>query len=235
MLFLPSLSIQLLVFFLVLASAQRKWLPSRDWLCLLRCSIQARTIFGFMLAAIGFIPVGVVAAKSIGGDVNHYAMAIYFLLLLSVYLLLQIPRESLTSCRVIFLLCLALLIPSTFTLAYLKRFPGWYLYQNNFLEQAFEFSRDHPNQVYFPWQPLSVLLGEGRLYHLGEQLHYEILVGMKRHTQEQYWAHLPSHDRPVAIRPFGAPSAVIPMLYSDHSPGDPEPSLPGWIIFRSNK
>jgi hypothetical protein len=230
---LPSLTIQVFILLLVWIAAGVK-IPSISNLHqALIINSDARTIFGFLFAAAGFTPVGCSAARILGGDVNHYAIAIYFLTLLTVFLLVRISnKNSERALQPSWLVCAALLVSAASTWPYLLRFPGWYLYDNNFLEQAMKYSQKNAGAVYFPWQPLSVLLGEGRLYHLGEQLHYEILAGKPRHSREQYLRHIPGEDRPVAVRPYGAPASVIPLVFPEHKLSEAEPGLAGWSIFR---
>jgi hypothetical protein len=213
---IPPLAIQGAVILVVWIAAGANCPQIRKWPQLLIKSTDARISFGLLFAAIGFIPVGAVTSQSIGGDVNHYAIAIYFLLLLSVYWLACIPREISEHSRVPWLVCLALMIPTVATLPYLQKFPGWYLFHNNFLEHAMEYSKENPGTVYFPWQPLSVLLAEGRLYHFGTQLSDELLVGRPRHSREQYLAHLPGENVPVALRPYGAPAPILPIVFPEH-------------------
>jgi hypothetical protein len=36
---------------------------------------------------------------------------------------------------------------------------------NNPQQAAYEFARAHPRQAFFPWNPLSTLMADGKLYH----------------------------------------------------------------------
>jgi len=201
----------------------------------LKYNFHFRLGFGLLLATFGFLPVGILGAKSIAGDVNHYALPMYFLLIAIAHSVLQLRIQDIQTNITSFILAICFLISSTNILPLVNKFPGWYLYQNNFLEQAYRYSLNHPRATYFPWQPLSVLLAEGRLYHLGEQIHYENILNKRTRTNEQYFAHLPLNLSAIAVRPYGAPASVIPILFPQFCIGAPESELPRWEIYRKTR
>ena len=70
---------------------------------------------------------------------------------------------------------------------------------NNQQEIAYRRSKAHPGVVYFPWQPLSTLLGEGRLYHF-EWGAYDHYVAKNRNrvpvpSRQQIIAHIPDSSK----------------------------------------
>jgi len=205
-----------------------------DFWIQLKDNFHFRLGFGLFLATFGFLPVGILGAKSIAGDVNHYALPIYFLLIAIAHSVLQLSIQEIQTKKTSFFLAICFLISSINIFPLVNRFPGWYLYQNNFLDQAYRYSLNHPGAIYFPWQPLSVLLAEGRLYHLGEQIHYENILNKRTRTNEQYFSHLPLDISAIAVRPYGAPASVIPILFPQFCIGAPESELPRWVIYRKN-
>lgn len=234
---LPWLTISFAIFALVLAAG---WVSSREaagtkpetrWASI---TVPNLMLLGFLVAAIGYIPVGVMGAKSIGGDVNHYGISLYFFLMATAALIAVIPTIKYRLVSTVFLAA-ALLLSSVKSLEHIPRFPRWYLFENNFLEQARIFSRMHPGEIYFPWQPVSVLLGEGRLYHLGEQLHYEKLVGLPPRPTEEVVAHIPENLRGVAIRPHGAKANVLDIAFPEYTLSKSEALLPNWTILMRNE
>jgi hypothetical protein len=56
---------------------------------------------------------------------------------------------------------------------------------------AFDFARKHPNQVYFPYDPLSTLLVDKKLYHFDYGL-FDRRLGGYEVSEEHFRKHLPS-------------------------------------------
>jgi hypothetical protein len=61
-------------------------------------------------------------------------------------------------------LLLLVLSPQTATEENFRVFSGLHRPSRNMQEIAYRFSKRHPGQAYFPWNPLSNLMGEGKLY-----------------------------------------------------------------------
>ncbi len=228
----PNLLIQIAVMACIAAAVGIQVSGLSSMLARLHQDASFRFVFGLFFAAAGYALVGIYTGARHAADSNHYAPAMYFLLLAIIGLGLNPERSTSSFFPKNLLLVAAAWIAVSPVLFFIPRFPGWYLYQNNFLEHAYQYSKLHPGEAYFPWQPLSVLLAEGRLYHLGEQLYYEDLSGLPLREPAQYLAHLPQEAKFIAIRPFGAPASVLPMLFPDARPGAEVEGLPGWQVHR---
>jgi hypothetical protein len=61
---------------------------------------------------------------------------------------------------------------------------------------AFDFASHHRDEVYFPYDPLSTLLTDGKLYHFDYGLFDRRLAGFEV-SEDVFRAHLPSHMRYV--------------------------------------
>jgi hypothetical protein len=228
----PNLLVQLLVLGAVVTGIGCRFRGFRGYPSWLKNDVSFRFLFGVFFAAAGYAMIGVYTGAAFAADSNHYAPAMYFLLLAIIGFGLTPRAHFADSLSRSLLLTSAVWLATIPVLFFIPRFPGWYLYQNNFLEQAYRYAKLYPGEAYFPWQPLSVLLAEGRLYHLGEQLYYEDVCGVPLRRPEEYLAHLPQEAKIIAIRPFGAPAKVIPMLFSDVEPDVEVKGLPGWQIYR---
>jgi hypothetical protein len=228
----PNLLLQIIVF-ICIAVALGLRVPSMATLTAkLRTDAASRFIFGLWFAGSGYALIGIYTGAAYAADSNHYAPAMYFVLLATVAVGVNSRIPLSHPIRRSAILVAACWVAASPVFFFLPRFPGWYLYQNNFLEHAYQYSKSHPGEAYFPWQPLSVLLAEGRLYHLGEQLFYEDHLGMPLRKPAQYLAHLPAEAEFIAVRPFGAPASVLPMLFPDVQSGGEVDGLPGWQVYR---
>jgi hypothetical protein len=99
----------------------------------------------------------------------------------------------------------------------------------NAQEQALHFAREHPGQVWFPWDTLSTLLADGKLYHFDYGLLDRRLAGLPP-SPDHLKRHIPTHLRIIAI-PENAPS-------NESRPRDVAPvqlpQLPGFDVYLSN-
>jgi hypothetical protein len=95
---------------------------------------------------------------------------------------------------------------------------------------AFEFSRKHPNAAYFPWNPLSTLMADGKYYHFEYGLGDYYLAG-DIPPPEQIRAQLPS-AMAYLIYPPKRQSEAMHGLLGAFSARIESPELPpGWIVY----
>jgi hypothetical protein len=188
----------------------------------------------FFLFAFWMIPFAIMTRMRIGADSNHLAIPL-FLALLGVMTLLPPMLSDLFHSQVTFVAALISLGISVLLVVsltpYLEQYCGWFLWSHNSQEQALYYELSHNKRAYFPWQIYSMLLAEGKLYHLDDCLRYEASAGWKR-SDDSYRRFLPDEPFLIAIRPFGARSYVA--QEEGYHEVAPSPSLQGWNIYQRN-
>ena len=98
-------------------------------------------------------------------------------------------------------------------------------------QAAYEFARSHPEETYFPWQPLSTLMAEGRAYHFEYGVFDRVLVGAAP-TGEHFRAFLPSKLRRVVFRGDREQVITLSRQYLPEFTRKTEvPELPGWTAY----
>ncbi|MGI8904974.1 MAG: hypothetical protein ACR2IE_00595 [Candidatus Sumerlaeaceae bacterium] len=207
-----------------------------------RVRIQPLTLFVrqhpwclFLLVGLMMIPTAVLNRAKIGGSVNAYCLVLYFLSL-SVVLMLgwtaTDPDEPPLLKRAIkgatysyvFASLMWFLPPAATSLLDLRT------YHDSPQATAYEYARKHPGEIYFPWNPLSTYLAEGKAYHFFYGIIDRELAG-QRISQEHLWAHLPAKMRYLAY--LDSPKSpnlyfdrYLPAFFHKKKLG----ALPGWIV-----
>jgi len=166
----------------------REWLRDRDWMLLI-------LVAGFLF------PVSVLARSKIGALENSYHCLYYLLAACSVLLTKSVRTDSVPRYRwVAFLLtCLLSVSVSLQLQTGLRGLRHLGRLSDNPQQQAFEFARTHPGQAYFPWNPLSTLLAEGKLYHFDYAVRDRMLAGY-RVSDRHFRAQLPPNLRFVLFQ-----------------------------------
>jgi hypothetical protein len=198
---------------------------SKDWIVVL-------------IIAIFLIPTTLLGRVKVGGVENTLSPTIYFLAIAS---LLVIKEVVLNSSRklwrsLIFSGVLAIVTAATL----IQTLPFNYLSDlkrslpNNPQAVAYRYAKDHAGEVYFPFNPLSHLFAEGKLYHFHYGLFDRQLAG-DRLTDAHFYAHIPNKLKFVAFPPK-FPSRDLrkspPMQYlRQFSQKISLPELPEWTIF----
>ena len=175
-------------------------------------------------------PFALATRMKLGTDVNHLAIPIYCLLLITAILTPFIYLETLKSNNVINILSPVLLpvLVIFFSLPYLRTNCGWYLWNHNSQQQAMERLKNPHYGLYLPWQVLPHLIVDNKLYHIDDCLRYEVGVGWNR-PHDSLIQFLPTDTVHIAIRPYGAASYLADQsfktIYED-------PMLPKWTFFK---
>jgi len=125
----------------------------------------------FPFIGMAMIPVCLITRGKVGGDVNSFSPAVYFFALGAVSSLGAIASEGKKEDKKSLgrVLTPALLVMFIIThgipLSYFGFSSNISQMSENPQETAYRYAKAHPGETYFPWNPLSNLLAEGKLYH----------------------------------------------------------------------
>lgn len=216
--------------FLFLPSTSNKitgWLSYNRWSMLLTVSL-------FM------IPTSLLGRVKFGGATNTFSFTLYFLAAaatLLVFRLILAPvsintgsLQSFTPLKFLtVVLVIAFFLKNIPTNA-LKSLPGL-LQQlpNNPHQVAYNYARHHPGEAYFPWNPLSSLMAEGKLYHFEYALEDRLLAGYPV-SNENFRSYIPSNINKIAF--FGRNDGYVMDLLPEFSRKVEDNDLPGWTVYQ---
>ena len=178
----------------------------------------------FLWMAVLQLPIELRAWSTEGGDVNHLGVVTLFAALAATLGLVGLWKPD-----TIGLAARALLIGML-----LAHLPLAYGIRHDLLsvganptQIAFDYERQHPGRAYFPFNPLAVLLADGRLTHFGQALLDREIAGFATSPQ-QFAAGVPPGFTVVAYPPGQFPdSATIRALIADQ-PAAPISRSGGW-------
>jgi hypothetical protein len=214
------------------AGGFRRWVGANPWLLLV--------LVGLLMA-----PASILGGAKVGGFLNTHSFTNYFLLGAATLGVAQVatPTEAGSRARgaaAVALLGLVLVIAGSLLASPrqrahartgLARLGDWW---SNPQQQAYDFARAHPGEVYFPWNPLASLQAEGQLFHSELGIWNRSLVGMAM-DEEHLRRYLPPAPRLLAFRP---PTGALTWLpppnrhLPDFDVPVSIPELPGWVVYR---
>jgi len=179
----------------------------------------------FVGVGILMIPIALLGRVKYGGDINAFGFVMYFWLIpvtLAPLHLTKVPvrfplRQRLLQATVIGLAIFFVLtqaMPPGEIALLLDTLP------ENFEAVAYQFSQANPGVAYFPYNPLPVLMAEGKLYHFGYGVHDRDKAGFPI-DPGHFRAHIPPNAQIVAFPPT-VPQDWIPLMMVNL----PEYSLP---------
>jgi len=186
----------------------------------------------FLLGALVLLPTSLLARAKFGGFTNSFHSLGYLLACGLVGLRAAAPAEPRAVARLaragaaLALLAALALVPWSEIgrgLAALRR-PA-----QNPQEVALAYAREHPGEVWFPWNPLSSLMGEGRLYHFEWAIVDRELAGHPL-SPEHLHAHLPEHLRLIAFPPGETNRNALRWL-PEFQRQIPVEGLEGWSVY----
>jgi hypothetical protein len=196
----------------------RTWINSNRWSL-------------FMIVGAFSVPTSMLGRVKVGGIDNTLSYTIYFLLAAATLSLINftdpeaqaLNKINKISILLILTISVAINLPLPLDHIYyqLKNIPS------NQHQVAYNYAKNHPNEAYFPWHPLSSLLAEKKLYHFAFGILDRELAGFPL-SDRHFRAYLPSNLQLIAY----------PNWASGFVKGLPEFSkkveideLPGWKVY----
>jgi hypothetical protein len=167
-------------------------------------------------------PTALLAFAKVGGDTNNFSYIAYFLLAAGLMCLARIAARVTLTLATAAAVALAIGNPADLV----QRVRLITSLTVNPQQWAYQLSREHPEGIYFPWNTLSTLLSDGKLYHFDAGIADRRLAGFPPSPQHLR-AGMPAKMRLIAI-PTSAPPAETrpPGVEPIHSP-----QLPGYDIY----
>jgi len=179
------------------------------------------------------LPGSLMGRVKAGGALNTLSPTLYFLVLATPLALLELIRNTSDSKIKTFLSTGMLSLLIVVGLASVPDFYElwWPLknVHNNVHEQAYKYAKRHPGTTYFPNQPLSSLLAEGKVYH-SEYLIFQYMQSPYKLSQKHFERYTPESMQQVAFT-SSDPSAILEYL-KEFKTKTTDPELPGWTIYR---
>jgi hypothetical protein len=199
---------------------------------------QARprfTLAFFAVAAI-MVPVSIRTYAVVGGDVNAFSHAVYFLLLGTILWSggLIVPlRENGRTVRALelwmtsgLLLLLASGMPTRFTwqeVAIMRRTPP--------AVEAYRYDRQHPGEVYFPSNSVATYLAEGKFYETDWGV-LNLAVAGQSLRREDVFRYLPAQATYLAVPKGFLPLYFLTPLIAPHLIAAQVPGLENFSVYR---
>lgn len=179
----------------------------------------------FALVAVALLPTAATGRVKLGGAVNHESFSIFFLVLATVAWLADHSASLTRLARLGAVSAVLLLVVGPRVVDY----RGWRAAHENQNEAAYCYELAHPGRVYFPWNPLTSILAQHRVYHFDYGV-YDRNLGQALVTPAHIALALPS-PRPVIASYRAHHDHILRKYFPDYVllPADPE--LPGWKLY----
>jgi hypothetical protein len=207
----------------------------------------------FPFAAVLLIPSSLLGFLKVGGYVNNFSLTHVFLVLVvsAVWIRLYAQIRSVINTngslpiasgispktiRAIVLAALALLVLWEWPDVLLKPRRAASMYPSiaepwqNQQEVIYDFDKANPGLVYFPWNTLSMLLAEKRLYHFEWGIHDRYAAGITP-TPAQINQHLPPRTRYIAYGPFHQGEETSALWFGTWTQPVADPRLKDFTIY----
>jgi hypothetical protein len=194
----------------------------------------------FAVVSIFMIPASLAAYLKIGGYNNSLACSQFFVLLAAMSGLVDVFSTSQTTAPLRVATSGGLLIFS-FVLTIKATLAGTYgvvsawaaiLHPyDNPQQTAFAYAQKHPETIYCPWNPLTTLLADGKLYHF----EWGIIDRFQAHlsvSDEQYVRHFPQYMTKVVYVHSPQSTEALKVLIDFRSKPVADPELPKCIVYK---
>jgi len=96
-------------------------------------------------------------------------------------------------------------------------------------QEAYSYAKKFPGVGYFPWEPLSAFMAEGKLYHFAQTVLERDVAGYGPSARNMA-AHVPQDMQFIAIHPCH--EGYVMRYFPDFTVQDRILKLPGWDIYR---
>jgi len=186
----------------------------------------------FLMASAGIIPVSMKAIVTVGADVNHLGFVLYFLFVAAALAIQQYSTDANRAARLSSRIFLTTGILVSVAPGMILTVPASLRnLKTNASQTAHTYNLRHPGVAYFPYNPMTSLLTDGKLYDLDLALYDREIAGYPL-TPQQLQSGLPRSFILVALPPGeGIQSKALQGLFADFV-RITDPELPGWTIYR---
>jgi hypothetical protein len=184
------------------------------------------------LVGLFLFPTGILGYVKVGGDVNNM-FSVYYLVVAASLALAQaaVCQDSALLKRVAAQLLLVLSVLSTSVAALrIMDLRNLSKLSENPQQQAYAFALRHPEEVYFPWNPLSTLMADGKAYHVGYSVFDRRMAGFKP-SEQHIRSYLPAHLKYIAQTAPHAEDSFIMDYLPEFNRRVELAELPGWIVY----
>jgi hypothetical protein len=190
-----------------------------------------------LLAGIAMLPSAMAGRAKVGGDINSFSLALFFLTCGMTVMLADIARAGEPAvARGAFCLLAAIvtgLVISEGPLALglprkVRELPA--AGQN----VAFEYLRRHPAEAYFPWFPLAHWYADHQFCHYGFGIGDRLSAG-EPFTEPDMRAYMPPHPKEIAFARDGTTEVYgfnLMRLLPEYPCLVKDAELPGWQVYR---
>lgn len=192
----------------------------------------------FVAVAVALIPFALLSRIKIGGHLNSYAHTLYFLSVAPCVLLLDwharnrergLDRANvaLKAALLVSPFCPLMAVNTNLLNQYNTLPPA----TMNAQEVAYRYALNHPGEAYFPWNPLSSLMAEGKAYHFEPGMMDRELGGVAP-SPSHFHRYLPDRLRLVAYAPGQSMQwSMMKYLGKEFNRRDEVKELPGWVCY----
>jgi len=204
-----------------------QWFSSNPWTILAITSV-------FM------VPTSILGWVKVGGDSNNLSPSIYFLYaaftlaafgLILGWLNSPCRKTSLGANILLLVIVISLILAKHEMKHNLKALE---ILGRNETEAAFNYEKKHPGEVYFPGQPLSALMAEGKLYHHTYGVFERRICGFPL-TREHFKTYVPPNMRFIAFRGIDVLNLEIMKYFPEFTRIVQIKELDGWIVYSQDK
>lgn len=201
----------------------REWLNQNRW-------------FMLVIVSLYMMPISLLQLVKIGGNDNAYGYTVYFLLAATNLALIKAATESTSlysqfaqtiAKLFVFLMVIGIALIQIPSMAPIfVRLPKL---GDNPQEVAYNYSKKHPGEAYFPWNPLSTFMAEGKLYHWSYKI-YELEEANFKVSDERFRQYIPANAKFVAFSSRLVLENTLQYL-PEFSKRVTVDELPGWIVY----
>ncbi len=185
-----------------------------------------------LLVALFLTPMSLVAHAKYGGQANSYHNLFFLQCAAICALVSAASRPSILGAIPLLALACTLGVHTATRMSDDSLQQKWNDLASNPQQVAYEYSRENPASVWFPWNPLSNLLAEGRLDHQ-ERAIADWMVAGEDLQAERLLATIPPTVSVIAYPPDLSKGKRHAVLVAGARPGTSRAalSLPGWKLY----